>query len=206
MGFQPLAAGPTIACAGTMNRIVLLGLTLTASVAHAEGRDPVGEPNGYAAVGGITGEDHFEFHGIAGEVGRRLGPTRLFGRVMATAGNTSLPNTAGRGTYAEGRAGVEGRTCSSSGVLCGSLGLDLGIHRSRYKHVDLSNPTGFEKAGASVEDPLEERFDTVVAVPRLTIDGGARVRVRGVFELPQHLHEDGSVTGFAVSLSIGVGF
>jgi hypothetical protein len=189
-----------------MNRIVLLGLTITASVAHAEGRDPVGEPNGYAAVGGITGEDHFEFHGIAGEAGRRLGHTRLFGRVMAQAGNTALPDTAGRGTYVEGRGGVEGRTCNPSGVICGSLGLDLGIHRSRYKHVDLSNPTGFSKAGQVVEDPLEERFDTLVAVPRLTIDGGARVRVRGVLELPQHFHEGGSTTGVAVSLSIGVGF
>ena len=193
-----------------MNRIVLVMLTVSASVAHAEGEptdEPTGDPGRYAAVGGITGEDRFEYGGIAGELGVRIPGTVLFGRVMAQAGNTGLAKLAGRGTYMEGRGGVEARTCIANGMMCGSLGLDVGIHRSHFEHADQSGSPGFQKPqGPDVEVSSDERFDSVVWAPRLTLDGGARVRVRGVLELPNHVRSGGSVTGYAVSLGLGVAF
>jgi hypothetical protein len=198
-----------------MNRIVLVALTLTTSVAAAEGEYPTtaqgrGEPNSYVAVGGILGEDRFEYNGIAGEVGMRIGRTPLFGRVMAHAGNASLSELAGRGTYAEGRGGVEVRACRNGRMWCGSLGLDLGIHRGKFERLDRTN-RGSPKPADSLEeedrfDMIEERFDTTVVAPRLTLDGGGRVRVRGVLELPHHIREGESVTGVAISLSLGVSY
>jgi hypothetical protein len=194
-----------------MNRIVLapvLILTL-ASTAFAEGTEPAPlrqEPGGYAAVAAVVGEDRFEFGGIAGELGKRIGQTTLFGRVMAQAGNTNLANDPGRGTYTQARAGVEARNCMYAGKVCGSIGLDVGVHRSRYEHVDLGANAAKARGAAAGENPLEERFDSVIAVPRFTLDGGGRIRVRGVVELPQHMRDGDSVSGFGLSLAVGVAF
>jgi hypothetical protein len=186
-----------------MSRFVLVAVMLAPVLARAEGDDPRGQPNGYAAVGGTVGEDHYDSHGIVGEGGMRLGQTPWFGRVLAATGNTKLTNEPGRGTYVEGRIGLEGRRCHYNGVVCGSLGLDVGAHSGTFEHVDLSNATRLRAANSSTPS-LEEDFNATVLAPRLTIDGGSRVRVRGVFEVPSYITDHGSTTGIAASLALGV--
>jgi hypothetical protein len=124
--------------------------------------------------------------------------TPLFLRAMANGGVASMPTNPGRGTYAEARAGAELRTCNVTGVLCGSLGLDLGFHRTDYQHVDLSR--------MQKREGLNETFESTIVVPRFTIDGGNRVRVRGVLELPNHYSEGERTRGLAVSFALGMGF
>jgi hypothetical protein len=189
-----------------MTRFMLIALMLVPAVTRADdGVESIGQPKAYAAVGGTVGENRYDFHGIAGELGMRLGRTPLFGRVMAGAGNTKLTGDPGRGTYVEGRVGAEGRLCRYDGVVCGSLGLDVGAHHGSYQHVDLQNQ--LKPIGNGTSTPsLQEDFDATVLAPRLTIDGGARVRVRGVIEMPSYITDHGSVTGIAASLSLGVGW
>ncbi len=191
-----------------MNHIALLVITLAASTAHAdevddlEGRDQIRAPDTYVAAGAITGHDKFDFGGFGLELGRRLDSRLpLFGRVMGEAGTSSLSTEPGRGTFVEGRVGIEARQCTHHGMLCGSIGLDVGVHRGRFTHVDL----GMSKR--TVDEPsLDEHFDSLIAVPRLTVDGSGRVRVRGTFELPNHLRDQDGVSGYAISLALGVGF
>ncbi|MEO8706007.1 MAG: hypothetical protein ABI867_38615 [Kofleriaceae bacterium] len=199
-----------------MKTIMLLALTLSSSVAYAEADEtevqPLrGEPNAYVAAGGLVGQDHFDFVGFGLEAGHRINRTMFFGRVIAQTGNLDLANDPGRGTFQEARVGAEIRDCRHDGMFCASLGLDVGAHRSRYEQVDRGGLDGGVSAKAaaadSTTDPLDERYHSFVAVPRLTVDAGSRIRVRGVLELPQHIsNDDGSKSGVALSLALGVGF
>ena len=188
-----------------MIRIALITVVLGSSVAYADevdpdGRDPIGEPSGYVAAGVMTGKDRYELHGFVAEAGKRIERSMFFGRVQASAGTTGLRS--GRGTFHEERAGVEARKCNLTGIVCASLGLDLGMHRSSFKlYVDPAT-----RAKPEMLPTQQQRLDTTVLVPRFTIDGGQRVRVRGVIELPRHLNDEESLSGISISLSLGVGF
>ncbi|MBA2541809.1 MAG: hypothetical protein H0V17_19350 [Deltaproteobacteria bacterium] len=189
-----------------MRRLVSIALMLVSARTAAaendvqpEGRELHHEPDRYIAAGGIRGKHAYEFNGVLLEGGVRIQRTPLFVRAMANTGNASLPDDPGRGTYVEARAGAELRTCTRTGMLCGSLGMDVGFHRTNYQHVDLS-----QKRGAT--DPLDETFESGVLVPRFTVDGGNRVRVRGVLELPNHYSDRGRTRGAALSISLGLGF
>jgi hypothetical protein len=198
-----------------MKRALLLAITLTSSLARAQSYvDPDDEepgvpdarevnksPDGYVAAGVVTGKDKYELHGGALEGGHRIAKLPLFGRVMGVAGTTSLRS--GRGTYTEARGGVEARTCSRTGRLCGSVGLDLGIHRASF--TPYVQDTAFQKPATTAVDP--NQFDSFITVPRLTLDGGNRVRVRGVLEFPRHDRDnEPTVTGVSVSLALGVAY
>jgi hypothetical protein len=174
-------------------------LVAMGSVAQAEG-PPYGHPNGYAAAGAITGTDQHDFNGAAVEVGHRIAASSLFARVMGHAGSNE---GGGRGTYKQGRAGVEARTCSPTGMVCGSFGVDVGLHRGVF--TPFVPPTSSGVARAIIDSPDDRRDATVVA-PRLTIDGGGQVRVRGMIELPQHYHAGGRTSGVALSLTLGIGW
>src|SRR5262245_34569922 len=126
--------------------IATMAAMLASSVAHADdsvveednGREVDRAPDGYIAAGGIFGEDQFQYQGIAIELGRRIEHMPVFGRAMASAGNTKLERDPGRGTYLEARVGAEARGCFHDGRLCVSGGIDAGKHRGRYTHLDLS--------------------------------------------------------------------
>lgn len=202
-----------------MRTLVCLALVLSSSVAFAEddlsppGREIDREPNVYISSGGISGTDHFKFGGVVIEAGRRIGrlaDTPLFLRGMAHGGNTRVSDNPGRGTYLEARAGLEGRQCSRTGMVCGSVGVDVGLHRGRYEHVELddngrpiSKPVVAPPPGSNANF---ETFDSTVISPRLTLDAGNRVRVRVVAERPYHITKDGGVGGVAGSLMLGIGF
>jgi hypothetical protein len=187
-----------------MRRLALLALFVP-SIATAEndlepeGRELHRQPDGYIASGMIFGSHRFEYEGVLVEGGRRIARSPLFVRALGHGGRAKLESAPGVGTYIEARAGGELRTCSATGMLCGSLGIDLGLHRTQFQHVDLMQQ---RKPGAS----LDETFSTAVIVPRFTVDGGNRVRVRGVLELPNHHRESERTKGVAVSLAIGVAF
>lgn len=184
-----------------MRRLVSIALVLSAPPALAEepaGRELHREPDRYIAAGGMRGKHAYEFDGALLEGGVRIKRTPLFVRAMANAGNTSLPDDPGRGTYGEARAGAELRTCSRTGMLCGALGIDVGLHRTNYQHVDLTRKRA--------TDSFDETFESTVIVPRFTVDGGNRVRVRGVLELPNHYSDGERTRGVALSISLGLGF
>ena len=188
-----------------MIRIGLLTIVLGSSVAYADegdpdGRNPIGEVTGYVAAGVMTGKDRYELHGFVAEAGKRIERSMFFGRVQATAGTTGLRS--GRGTFHEERVGVEARKCTITGIVCASLGVDLGMHRASFKlYVDPATQGKPEMLPAQ-----QQRLDTTVLVPRFTIDGGQRVRVRGVIEMPRHMNDEESLSGVTVSLALGVGF
>lgn len=200
-----------------MRTIAILVLSLISSPAVAEdevfpGRELDREPDTYVSSGAISGSDHFRYGGVVLEAGRRIGRLRetpLFVRAMGHAGNTHVDGNPGRGTYVEARTGIEGRNCTRGGMLCASVGLDVGIHRGRYQHIELDD-NGRPVSKPANEPPPEaakfDRFDSTVIAPRLTLDGGNRVRVRAVLERPYHLRADGGVGGVAGSLMLGLGF
>jgi len=200
-----------------MRAIGVLALSLVSSTALAEndvnppGREIDAEPNFYISSGGISGTDHFKFGGVVIEVGRRVGRLRdtpLFIRGMAHGGNTRVEGNPGRGTYLEARGGVEGRNCTRTGLLCASVGLDVGIHRGQYDHVELDdNGRPIAKpAGEDMANTNLETFNSTVIAPRLTLDGGNRVRIRGVVERPYHISKAGNVGGLTGSLMLGLAF
>lgn len=200
-----------------MSRLALLALLVVPTLAHADillldppgvaertddlpGRDPSFATDGYVAAGILTGKDRHELMAFSGEVGARFERSPVFARAMAVAGTTNLRS--GRGTYWEARGGLEARHCSTTGRLCGSAGVDLGVHRASFES-NLERSASFQKRDVEVDDG---RLDSVIAVPRLTLDGGARVRVRAVLELPYHVREGEDVRGYAFSLALGLGF
>jgi hypothetical protein len=64
-----------------------------------------------------------------------------------------------------------------------------------------------EPVAEQMEDNANfETFNSMVVAPRLTIEGGNRVRMRAVLERPYHLYEGGGVGGIAGSLMLGIGF
>lgn len=190
-------------------RIALLVAVAASPVARADDIDgpPDREvnraPNGYVSAGLMAGKDHYTTQGFVGEFGRRIYHTPVFGRVMGSAGSTVV--TGGRGTFWETRAGVEARTCSPTGMLCGSFGFDLGVRRATAD-VYVPPTENRKQSMEPVDDPSKDNLDSTVFVPRLTIDGGNRVRVRGVLEFPQHMSDNQRISGVAVSLALGVGF
>ncbi len=159
----------------------------------------------YFAGGAITGQDQLRFTGFFLESGHRM-HGMLFGRVMGVAGATRADDRPGRGTYKEARVGAELRTCTPNGIYCGSFGLDLGMHRGAFT---ASADPQYVDTKPGIESPTTDRdllLDGMMLAPRVTFDGGNRIRVRAVFELPTQVGERGTTTGVAVSLALGLGF
>lgn len=198
-------------------RAIGLCVLLVSSTAFADdgvpGRELDRDPDGYISAGAITGTDHFDYGGVVLEGGRRVGHLRetpLFIRAMGHAGGTKTSDNPGHGTYVEGRVGIEGRNCTRSGMFCASVGLDVGLHRGRYERVEFDEhgrPINKPVVEAPSEPSTFESFDSMVVAPRLTLDGGNRVRVRGVLERPYHIVSGGEgVGGVAASLMLGLAF
>lgn len=200
--------------------VVVLATLVVGPVAHAEsyvdtdeleveGRELRADPQGYIAAGGVTGSDEFDYHGLLVEGGHRLGGTPLFARVMGQAGNLRRDDNPGRGTFVEGRVGGEARGCINRGMLCLSFGIDVGLHRGRYEWVDVGS--GGVNAKPADEPPAPgfrySELDSVIVAPRLTADGGGRVRVRAVLERPsQTIGGNKRIDGFAGSIALGLAF
>lgn len=196
-----------------MTRAVTLSVILaTASMANADDNDGVSEdfraqPRAYVASGATKGRDQYDFVGFVLEGGMQIRGSAVMAHALAHTGTTQLVGApgAGRGSFVEARAGVEGRRCTASGMLCGSLGVDVGAHRGRFTpRVDYVRPDG--TAAKRAESASDNEFDSLVVAPRLTVDGGGRIRARAVIEVPQHLRAGESVSGVAVSLALGVAF
>lgn len=207
-----------------MKRIVVLATLGIGTIAHAdsyvdpnpdelevEGREVRRDPDGYVASGGVTGtfgDNEFNQHGLIVEGGLRLGRTPLFARAMGQFGNLRRDDNPGRGTYLQGRVGGEARTCLNNGMVCFAFGIDVGLHRGRYEWVDVGVGGVLAKPAdqPSFELPYAE-LDAVLVAPRLTVDGGGRVRVRGVLERPSLTVDGGKrIDGFAASLTLGLAF
>jgi hypothetical protein len=186
-------------------RVIAVAISIPA-LAVAD--DPRGAPDGYVASGPVRGQDQYDYLGFILEAGRRIESTPLFGRLFAQTGTNHIQDRRGlgRGTYIEGRAGLEARTCRRDGMFCAALGIDVGRHRGRFEpRVDYVPIGRANKLGDT--EPLFADFDSTVVAPRLTLDGGARIRARLVVEMPRHFRKGAEdVTGTAVSLALGVAF
>jgi len=222
-----------------MSRAVLVALMLSGSVSVAradvyddDGRPPSDpmdvhtpgdEPDGYIGSGlGWATSQGFGSAGAILDIGQRMYDTRWFGHAGGRAGKLFRSDERGHGSFFEVRAGAERRTCSGGGMLCGSAGLDIGVHRGEFNHVKF--------ASNGTRSDFSERLDAVLAVPRFTLDAGGRIRFRGVLELPLRMRtadtleppsvaalgagevpsQDGGdrqfALGVAFSLGIAVGF
>lgn len=196
-----------------MRAIGLLLLLSSTAMADGYNRELDRAPDGYVSAGAIAGTDHFSYGGVVVEAGRRVGAlvdTPLFLRAMFHAGGTKTDDNPGNGTYVEGRMGIEGRNCIRGGMFCASVGIDVGLHQGRYDRVELDDrgrPIGKPVVDAPSETTNLDRFDSMVVAPRLTLDGGNRVRVRAVVERPYHIVSGGEgVGGVAGSLMLGLAF
>jgi len=172
---------------------------LIASVARADDRDPLdahppgNQPDGYASGGAvIDATQGFVSNGLVFDVGTRLGRSPWFGRAEGQAGAIHRSDEPGRGTFAEARVGVEARSCTYGGMACGSAGLDVGMYRADFTHVTFV-----------INDRREtpESLDALVAVPRLTLDAGGRIRFRLTVELPVYMRDGDSTTPSTVTRS-----
>jgi hypothetical protein len=166
--------------------ILACSLLAVPTLAHAD--EAIETRDAYLSTSVIAGADHFVFGGLAAEAGRRISGTPVYLRAMIHTGEITA-FTDGEGSYLQGRVGGELRECRVRGIFCGSVGLDLGIHHS--KHVE--------------EDRMTERHDNLVVAPRVAVDVGGRVRLRGAFEVVRHVGGD-DVTGAAATLGLGVTF
>jgi len=216
-----------------MKRAVFLALTLAGSVAHADDADTIpndplevhaagDEPDGYIAGGLVWGNSQgFQDRGAIVDAGKRLGRDRTpwFARGIFEAGAVARADEPGHGSFLEARAGLEGRDCGGGGMLCGSVGLDLGVQLGEFTHAIVAQDGS--------RTSYSERLDAFVAVPRFTIDAGGRIRFRAVVELPMQMRTADGVSatptaalggpttsdggdrqfgvGFAMSLAIAVG-
>ncbi|MBX3156245.1 MAG: hypothetical protein KF773_09625 [Deltaproteobacteria bacterium] len=198
-------------------------VSVTASVSDPAIEDPLeqhrpgDQPHGYASAGAAAGGGYFDAKGFVLDGGKRIGRSAWFARALFQGGNSSLETEPGRGTYWEARGGLEVRGCAHGGMVCGSAGVDAGIHREEFTHVVL--------LGGRHE--YVERFDSTVVAPRLTLDAGGRVRFRVAVELPFHMRGADSmavnalargttptnpqqdsqyVTNLAASFALAVGF
>jgi hypothetical protein len=182
-----------------MRRIALFAVMLSASVVAADERDPLdahvpgNQPDGYASGGGTIGTSQgYVSSGLAFDAGSRLGSSLWFGRAMGQVGTIHRSDEPGRGTFAEGRVGAEARSCTYGGMACGSAGLDVGIRRADFTHVTFAPGERFETS---------ETLDALVAVPRVTLDAGGRIRFRVSVELPISMRDGGSESPTTVTRS-----
>jgi len=217
-----------------MSRAVPLALTLVASLASVAGADddevpssdplevhaPGDQPDGYIA-GGLIWDDiqGFQSRGALIDAGQRLGRMPWFVRGTFEGGAVARSDEPGHGVFTELRGGLEARACQGGGMLCGSVGADVGVRRGYFNHV-LYAPNGSRAE-------FTESLDSIVAVPRLTVDAGGRIRFRGVLELPLRMRtsdqtDDGAIArgavmppgiadrqfglGYSLTLAIAVGF
>ena len=182
-----------------MRRIALFAVILSASVVRADERDPLdahvpgNQPDGYASGGGVIGTSQgYVLNGLVFDAGSRLGSSPLFGRAMGQVGTIHRSDEPGRGTFAEGRVGAEARGCTYGGMACGSAGLDVGIRRADFTHVTFAPGERFE---------TPESLDALVAVPRITLDAGGRIRFRVSVELPVAMRNGDSASPTTVTRS-----
>jgi len=174
-----------------MSRYAVLAVMLVASVASADERDPLdahapGTPTGYLSGGAsVDATQGFTSSGILLEAGARLGDTPWFAHAVGIAGTIHRGDEAGRGTFGEGRIGLEGRSCAYAGMMCAGAGVDVGVIRADFHHLTYT-------AG---EARWDESLNGFVAVPRAIFDGGGRVRFRFVVELPLYMRtsDDGEM-------------
>jgi hypothetical protein len=121
--------------------------------------------------------------GAAVDGGVRLADSSIFARAQLTAGR-------GHGwsyddTYTQVRIGIESRGCERR--VCGALGLDAGIEHVRELG-QMSTAT------------------RPIAIPRVTLEYGDRLRVRGALELPVQAGSAEVVVGLAALAGVTYGF
>jgi hypothetical protein len=121
--------------------------------------------------------------GVAVDGGARLATSSMFARAQLAAGR-------GFGwsyddTYTQARVGIESRGCERR--VCGGLGLDAGIEHVR-EIGEMSTAT------------------TPIAIPRVTVEFGERLRVRGALELPIQAQSEGVTVGLAALAGVTYGF
>src|ERR1044071_4198701 len=169
-----------------MSRAVLLAVTLAASLTsvaradddeappsdplevHAPGDEPDGSMAGGLFWDALQG---FPARGAVIDAGQRLGRLPWFVRGTFEAGAVARSDEAGTGVFTELRGGLEDRWCRGGGMLCGSAGLDVGVRRGYFDHAI------YAVNGSRTE--FHESLDSIVAGPRLKIDGGGRPRFSG---------------------------
>jgi hypothetical protein len=186
-----------------MIRLALLASMFLASTARADGEsmdpfnrhEPGHEPNSYIAAGlGRVQGGGLVATGPVLEAGTRI--TGLwFARTMGQAGAITSANERTRGDFVEARVGAEARKCTSGAMVCSSVGVDLGVQRTNVTHVIV---VGGERT------ELRDGVRSLVASPRVTFDGGGRLRVRAVLELPAHTRSAEPTESSAVARAAGM--
>lgn len=111
------------------------------------------------------------------DAGYHLENTALWFHVRVAAGAGGELFATGNGSMTQVRAGVELRSCAFDGVLCAMAGVDLG-----YQHTSF---TGHDDSWFSDETSPDMTTVTteMIAVPRVGLDVGGRVRFRPGLEL-----------------------
>lgn len=159
-------------------------LTIAATgIASADERDPLdahapGTPTGFLSGGAsVDATQGFTSSGFLLEAGARLGATPWFAHAIGIAGTMHRDDEAGRGTFGEGRVGIEAHSCAYRGMMCAGAGFDVGVIRAEFHHLTYT----------SGEQRWDESLDGFIAVPRIIFDGGGRIRFRFVVELPLYM-------------------
>jgi len=193
-------------------RNVLLPATLLltlATVAHADVAEPTTEltttaamqpvataPHAYVETGVMAGGNNDMITlGATVDAGFHLDhtPFWIHARVAGGAGDKLFG--VGRGSLFQARAGVESRSCAFDGVVCAMAGLDVGLQHTTW--------TGHDASWFSDSHPPDKTttVDRHVAVPRVGLDIGGRVRFRPSLEADI----DGQgVSGANVDLALAV--
>jgi hypothetical protein len=173
-------------------RNVLLSATLLltlATVAHADVTEPTTEltttavgpvtaaPHGYVESGVMAGGNNDLLTiGATIDAGFHLDhtPFWIHARVAGGAGDKLFG--VGTGSLFQVRAGVESRSCAFDGVVCAMAGVDLGLQHTTW--------TGHDESWFSDSTPpdMTTTIDRFVAVPRVGLDIGGRVRFRPSLE------------------------
>lgn len=174
-------------------RNVLLSATLLltlATVAHAEVGEPTTEletavtvpplttaPHAYVQTGVMAGGNNDLITlGATVDAGFHLDHTPFWIHARVAGGAGGKLFATGTGSLFQVRAGVESRSCAFDGVVCAMAGLDLGLQHTTW--------TGHDDPwfSDSVAPDMTTTIDRFVAVPRVGLDIGGRVRFRPSLE------------------------
>jgi hypothetical protein len=180
---------------------VLAATTSLTSSARAESYDATQSyppKDGYVGVGVELGGQRALMGGFFLDGGYRLGDTSLFAHGRVTGGASGSD-----GDYQQVRAGIEARSCSDSGWVCGFAGVDAG-----YQHDNMIDAPFFcwsGDNGGGCEPEMTEAHD-LMAVPRVGVEVGRSVRARVAFDALLTTRLDERETRGGAALSVGLGY
>ncbi|HEU0037291.1 MAG TPA: hypothetical protein VFQ53_42060 [Kofleriaceae bacterium] len=152
----------------------------------------------YVGGGGMLSQDEAVLAGAYGEGGIRIAGSPVFAHVLVQGGTAVHLFADNGGSFYDLRGGAEARGCIVRGSICGSAGLDLGVHRGTYVTI---GEALFETEGQE----MSEHFASTLVVPRLAVDYGEAIRFRGMIEAPYYVDTSGQHESH-IGASFSMGF